>query len=55
MVRDVEREIDWQRLNPNERAGNMLCALALVVYTEVLGAVAARELDGRGVEERAGS
>lgn len=37
MVRDVQREIKWQEDHPNDVAGNMLCALALVVYTEVLG------------------
>src|SRR5438552_5503136 len=47
MVRDVAREIDWQREHPNEIAGNLLCALALVVYTEVLGRVAIEQLERR--------
>ena len=47
MVRDVAREIEWQREHPNEIAGNLLCALALVVYTEVLGRLAVEQLDRR--------
>jgi hypothetical protein len=47
MVRDIDREIAWQRTNPNALAGNVLCALGLVVYTEVLGRVAIQQLEGR--------
>ncbi len=36
---DLKRDIDWQREHPNERAANVLCALALVVYTEALGRI----------------
>lgn len=34
---DLARNIDWQRDHPNERAANVLCSLALVVYTEMMG------------------
>lgn len=37
MCRDIEREIEWERQNKD--AGNLLCALGLLVYTEVLGRV----------------
>lgn len=37
MRRDIEREIEWERQNKD--AGNLLCALGLLVYTEVLGRV----------------
>lgn len=37
----------WQRLNPESRVGNVLCALGLVVYTETLGRVAIRQLERR--------
>lgn len=47
MVRDVRREVDWQRDHPGEMAGNILCGLALVVYTEVLGRVAIEQLERR--------
>ena len=49
MVRDIDREIAWQRTNPNALAGNVLCALGLVVYTEVLGSSKA---DNRAIETR---
>ncbi len=35
MRRDIEREIDWELQNKD--AGNLLCALGLLVYTEVIG------------------
>ncbi len=47
MVRDLDREINWQREHPNELAGNVLCALLLVVYTEVLGRLAVEQLEHR--------
>lgn len=37
MCRDIQREIDWELQNKD--AGNLLCALGLLVYTEVLGRV----------------
>ena len=52
MVRDIDREIAWQRTNPNALAGNVLCALGLVVYTEVLGRVAIQQLEGRQPRNR---
>lgn len=52
MVRDIAREIEWQRMNPNALAGNLLCALGLVVYTEVLGRVAIQQLEGRQPRNR---
>lgn len=50
MVRDLKREIEWQRDHPQEVAGNLLCALALVVYTEVLGRVGVEQLEGRFIK-----
>lgn len=44
---DIARDIRWQVDNPNDRAGNMLCALGLVVYTEVLGRLAIEECGRR--------
>ena len=52
MQRDVEREIDWQRRNPNSVAGNVLCALALVAYTEILGTLIVGR-SGRRLRDRA--
>lgn len=40
MKRDVAREIQWQRDHPRLIAGNLLCGLALVAYTEVMGRLA---------------
>lgn len=37
MQRDIGREIEWERQNKD--AGNLLCALGLLVYTEALGRV----------------
>lgn len=47
MTQDIAREIDWQHAHPNEWAGNMLCALGLVVYTEVLGRLAIQQQQRR--------
>lgn len=43
MRRDIGREIEWFRAGHD--AGNMLCGLGLVVYTEVLGRVRRWNLD----------
>lgn len=47
MTRDIAREIDWQHAHPNDLAGNMLCALGLVVYTEVLGRLSIQQQQRR--------
>ncbi len=49
---DLGRVIGWQHEHPQARAGNMLCALGLVVYTEALGRLAIEELEARFAGDR---
>jgi hypothetical protein len=44
---DIGRDIRWQLEHPNDWAGNVLCALGLVVYTEVLGRLAIEQQQRR--------